>query len=231
MVGGLVAWYDASDASTFTYSSGTVVSQWNDKAPGTALNIAQATVTRQPTRSGTQNGLPTVIFDGGDRLDKTGHTAICGAAITLFASFKKTGGTPVPEAFPFVLTEAYGGRPIDIHSHTVWIVDEEISAPSPRPLSLETSWTTFCFTASDASDTVSMYYNGSELYWTDTSVVRAWITTNQGIFVGGRGDDGTAFTGEVGEIVCYDVVLSTAERKAVGNYLRAKWATTGRTIP
>ena len=54
---------------TFTYSSSTVVSQWQDKS-GLNRHFNQGTVANQPNRNGTQNGHTTVLFDGtNDSLD------------------------------------------------------------------------------------------------------------------------------------------------------------------
>jgi hypothetical protein len=58
----IVGWWDASDASTFTYGSGTAVSQWNSKVGSYAF--VQATALKQPSRSATINGLSAVLFDG-----------------------------------------------------------------------------------------------------------------------------------------------------------------------
>jgi hypothetical protein len=54
-------WWDASDATTFSYSSGALVSEWRDKSGG-ARHLVQATPANQPTRDGTINGLPAVVF-------------------------------------------------------------------------------------------------------------------------------------------------------------------------
>lgn len=59
-----ILWLDASDASTFTYSSGSSVSQWSSKVGSYAFT--QATATKQPSRSATVNGLSAVSFDGTD---------------------------------------------------------------------------------------------------------------------------------------------------------------------
>lgn len=61
-------WFDASDSSTITESSGSV-SQWNDKS-GNGYNVTQATGINQPSLMiGDQNGLSTIFFDGSnDRL-------------------------------------------------------------------------------------------------------------------------------------------------------------------
>ena len=64
-INGLVGWWDASDAASFTFSSGSAVSQWQDKmGDDTRHHFAQATSGQQPQRTGTLNGLPTVVFDG-----------------------------------------------------------------------------------------------------------------------------------------------------------------------
>jgi hypothetical protein len=62
-VSGATLWLDAADASTFTYSSGTVVSKWKDKSSN-AYEFVNTTVANQPNRDTTQNGYSTVRFDG-----------------------------------------------------------------------------------------------------------------------------------------------------------------------
>jgi len=71
-VSGSAVWYDANDASTFTYSSSNIISQWSDKS-GNARHATQTTVASQPTReTNIINGLPVVRFDGSnDFLDFT----------------------------------------------------------------------------------------------------------------------------------------------------------------
>jgi Fibronectin type III domain len=58
------AWWDASDASTFTFRTGTQVQQWRDKAvAGRHLSSVISAV--EPSRSGTLNGLGVVEYNGG----------------------------------------------------------------------------------------------------------------------------------------------------------------------
>jgi hypothetical protein len=59
----LDAWYDASDSASFTYSSGVLVSQWNDLS-GNA-NHMTSPAGKEPSRTGTQNGLAIVEFSPG----------------------------------------------------------------------------------------------------------------------------------------------------------------------
>ncbi len=51
---GLLVWLDAADDSTFSYSSGTVVSQWRDKS-GLNNHVGQSTVGSQPNRNVVKN--------------------------------------------------------------------------------------------------------------------------------------------------------------------------------
>lgn len=67
----LSGWWDASDAGSFTFSSGTSVSQWNDLS-GNGRHVTQSTGADQPSRNATMNGLDVVNFAGsGDRLART----------------------------------------------------------------------------------------------------------------------------------------------------------------
>lgn len=69
----LVAWWDASDSSTITHSSGSV-SQITDKS-GNGHTLTQGTSTAQPKiNTETLNGLPVLDFDGGDWLAASSGT-------------------------------------------------------------------------------------------------------------------------------------------------------------
>ena len=66
-IASLRAWYDASDDAQFTYSSGTVVSEWRDKS-GYGLHAAHGNAAQQPTRNVTQNGRTAVAFQNSVRV-------------------------------------------------------------------------------------------------------------------------------------------------------------------
>lgn len=64
-ISGYELWLDSSDASKFTYSSGSVISSWTDKSAN-AYVFEPSSTTYAPTRTGTQNSKSTVVFDGTD---------------------------------------------------------------------------------------------------------------------------------------------------------------------
>jgi hypothetical protein len=73
---GLTLWLDASDTSTISYSSGSILSQWRDKS-GNAYHAAPAGSGTNITHGVvTQNGLPTVTNggSGGKYLDTASFT-------------------------------------------------------------------------------------------------------------------------------------------------------------
>jgi hypothetical protein len=80
-ISNLYLWLDADDASTFTYSSGTVVSQWNDKSAN-GYNATQATVANQPSRvTSPSTG---VKFDGSNDVLST-TASFNGSIFTIFS--------------------------------------------------------------------------------------------------------------------------------------------------
>jgi hypothetical protein len=60
-VSGASLWLDAADETTFSFSSGTRVSEWRDKS-GNGYDFTQATAAYQPDRSATQNGKSALIL-------------------------------------------------------------------------------------------------------------------------------------------------------------------------
>lgn len=86
-ISGLVAWFDADDAGTFTLS-GTSVSEWRDKS-GNGYAVSQSTGNNQPARTGTIRGRACIDFDGTNDVlfsDGTGLSAVYNGdkSVTLF---------------------------------------------------------------------------------------------------------------------------------------------------
>jgi hypothetical protein len=79
----LLGWYDASDPLTIT-SSGSAVSQWNDKS-GKGQHLTQGTGAAQPkTGTRTLNGLNVLDCDGGDSMTRSGFPVPASGNLSLF---------------------------------------------------------------------------------------------------------------------------------------------------
>ena len=65
---GVSLWLDAADASTFTFSSGTSITQWRDKVSGIYASNTAGTGSQPVYSAASQNGLGTVYYDASTAL-------------------------------------------------------------------------------------------------------------------------------------------------------------------
>jgi len=68
IISNLILWLDATDSSTISYSSGSNVSQWNDKS-SIQNNMTQSTTSRQPIFGPMANGLNSLNFNSNRYLE------------------------------------------------------------------------------------------------------------------------------------------------------------------
>ena len=223
--GGLLLWLDASDDSTFSYSSGTSVSQWRDKS-GLNNHSSQATVGSQPSRSTFQNSRKTITFDGtNDFLDGT-------SALTLANGYT---------AFTIVKSSATGERDIitstpAAQSTDIYLYQQASSGKfgnwsnvyTSNPISLNV-WYLFSTNVSSVGSE-TLYLNGSSQASNSRS-----LTNTRGYRVGAYytgSSSGEYWSGEIAEILIFNRSLSSTEMKQVHTYLGQKWgiSNTDRSI-
>lgn len=112
-ISGYELWLDSSDAATFTYSSGSVISRWVDKSPS-AYFFEPSSTTYAPSRTGTQNGKSTVVFDGvNDFLISTASAAAWkflhdGTQSTVIIVYKHTRSPSVNISTDYTLLDTTG---------------------------------------------------------------------------------------------------------------------------
>lgn len=206
----LAGWWDSDDATTFSYSSGSVVSQWRDKS-GLDRHFAQATVANQPSRNGTQNGRTTVVFDGStDYLDTSPFT-LPQPLTLIYAGFLGGPGSTwgILSSVGGNLQTYWGDNALKYYAGT-----NEVEATIR-------GW-------SGGARTVAFNFNGSSS--------ASWIDGTAG-FTGNPGSSGTnglrtaernlanRFNGSLYEIIVCSSVLTTTDRQAAEAYLKTKWGT------
>jgi len=223
-VAGYSLWLDATDAATFTYSSGTVVSQWNDKS-GNGRNFAQATVANQPTRNtNIQNGYAGVIGTANDVLS-TSYNWV-NSAFTVFLVVKPSS------------TSGFMGW---MGSHTTTGCPALGTANSTGEYSLFRTGV-----STNPSNLVATLSNADVAVWKSSGVSGGTVSstiykngtqssTNPGYSSSGTGTIATLFasstglddpcTGYLFEVIVYPSQLSDTDRNKVEGYLRAKWGT------
>lgn len=211
------AWYDADDASTFTYSSGSVVEQWDDKS-GNGYHLLQTTVANQPSRSGTINSRSAVVFDGTD--DSMLSTPAFTAPSKPFTILAVARNTATSGQRNVVLPGGSGtdGRIFRTSGGTIDIYQGAF-------LSTSASWGT------TAAHAVVAVFNGASSKIAYDS--NAYSTGNAGTHsfgtswrVGSLGPGTSEFwQGEVCEIVCVAGEISSSDLTEWWDYCSTKWGT------
>ena len=207
---GLQGWYDASDASSFTYSSGTLVSQWNDKS-GNARHLTQSTVSLQPDRSTTRNGLATVQSDGTDDYLATSAFTMTQPITVVMALFWR----PYFLLGPFRSVDGNlsvmdrGGPSVAAKANATdtWVETGVTAGPS---VTGQVQVWTFVF-----SGVTSTAYKNSMPGFTFSPGTTG---TTTGVRLGSP-----SLWGEHAEVCIYNRMLTTTERERVEAYLMNKW--------
>ena len=214
--GGLVLWLDAADDSTFSYSSGTSVSQWRDKS-GLNNHSSQATVGSQPSRSTFQNSRKTITFDGtNDFLDGASALTIANGytAFTIVKS-SATGERDIITSTPAAQsTDIYLYQQASTGRFGNWS-----NVYTSNPISLNV-WYLFSTNVSSVGSE-TLYLNGSSQASNSRS-----LTNTRGYRVGAYytgSSSGEYWSGEIAEILIFNRSLSSTEMKQVHTYLGQKW--------
>jgi len=208
----LVMWMDAADDNSFSYSSGTTVSQWNDKS-GSGYHMTPAT--NGPTRSTTLNSKSVVAFTTTQNLRNTSINLSSSVLNTVFAVSRYTSGTY--------------GRVISAMSNN-WLIGHWSNSTENYYAEgwvrgggdNNTNWRFYMGDYNLFSDTANFYVNGSAI-----------VTNNTGGSQGpnGMGFNTSLYSGEVSnceiaEVLIYNTVLSTTARQLIHTYLVNKWGLT-----
>jgi hypothetical protein len=206
--GGLVMWMDAADDSTFSYSSGTTVSQWRDKS---GFNYHGTPLTAGPTRSSSLNSRKVLTFTTSQSIGNLSFTMET-SANTVFVVSRLTGTTNSR-----VLTAYYNN----------WLLGHWGGLVNPYyaegwvyypPNAADTTWRMYMGDwGGPSNDLAAAYSNGTVL--TSGSTVASAGPKGLGInFQGGEPS-----TCEAAEIIVFNRLLTIPERRLIHTYLGQKW--------
>ena len=225
-------WLDASDAASFTYSSGSVISSWKDLS-GNNRNFTQSTVASQPTRvTNVINSLPAVRFDGVN--DSLGTSDWLASNRTYFWVFRTPSSIAGGGSGSIALLAGANSFPLMVFglgAQTGSISGEVISilGVSTGGAQIRGRYTTSTISAgnyqmnvtTDSSYASALRFNKTA---TSTSVSPNGDLNSQtypGYVAYTAGNDG--LTWDAGEILIYDRVLSGSEITTVESYFTTKW--------
>lgn len=228
---GCIGWYDASDSGSFTYHSGTLVSQWDDLS-GSGNHLVSASSGVAPDRTGTFNGLAVVAFssdiltDSGGGVDSQVGDAESDFSFAVVYTTNSTAGNFLMGATPTSTALGFG---IFRQSSTNAEVRarNSISNRVRRATVPADDWRTLIGTVDASSSGVripTLRANGTG----GGSEFAAASSGAAGTFaVGAReaGGAATLFAGSIAEMIFYDNIISGTDVSDLETYLQDKWAT------
>lgn len=234
-VPGCQLWFDAADATTFTFSSGTNISAWRDKSSN-GYSVIQPTVGAQPfLTSDAQNRLPGIQMSQSTYLYQTAtsmsnfttgaNTSVLMAARnasvnsswniinTIWFDAVGQGGTT---RYHFSLNyNTSNGTTLFANGALVGNVQSNAVATSANAL--------LGFTASATSATI--HTNGSTDSYPGVSLPNA--TGNTAFIFGDARNNAASANIMIFEMVGYNTQITTAQRQQLEGYLAWKWGMVG----
>lgn len=212
---GLKQWLVADTADSFTFSSGAVVSQWDDES-GEANHVTQASVSKQPTRvAAALNGRAVVRFDGTD--DSLAVTF--GAALTQPTTVLLVAKSAVNE-------EAYlFDGSTSSNRHAVFF------AATTFRWSYYAGTTVNSSTSSDTSfHVVAAIFNGTgstlRVDGVEVSSSTPGTGTMAGITLGSNQAETLPLEGDIAEVAVWNTALSLRDLKQMEAYMASRYALT-----
>lgn len=232
----LALWLDGDDDSTFTYSSGTLVSQWADKS-GNGYHATQGTSANQASRSATVNGRGALWFDGTDDWMTLGDVLDLGTAdleVFVVAKRTNTGGGVIGK---YKVSPADGSWLVHIDtgsSAMKWssVLDAGAVAVATQAaaVNLDTHLVSAAFDRTDGQlrQRIDGVAAPATVNFTSDSASNRNTTTSAYIGALRNSADsgfqaGYYFGGYICEIVVVASSLSTGDRDSLEQYLARKW--------
>jgi hypothetical protein len=225
--GGLLLWLDASDDSSFSYSSGTEVSQWRDKS-GNNFHANQATVANQPSRNSIINSRKGVNFTSvnGDFM-RVSSGIVTPNYITLFAVVKPA---TQDNSYAIIMEQdhgnGYNGWVIQRNGATSywlsWVAGNAVTWLNPNQIAY-TDNTSQIVTLRKNASTINLYSSGTSsgaASISDSTITQSSYGLNLGYWQYGGG---RYYNGTMCEILVFNRGLSDTELKQVNTYLGQKW--------
>ena len=220
-ISGLTAWYDASDLSTITSSSG-AVSQWDDKS-GNGNHATQPTGGSQPTTGTVSvNSFNAIDFNG------TSHNMILPSGLysvpngdnTIFVVQKidATAATQYSIALDGAGNERLRVCPVDTSNPTMSASNfNQTSSVSNLNVTLSTTVPRILCSVRNG---VAVDISADSLFGTAQPAVSFTATSGR---IGSSCADLSFLNGVICEVYIYSRALTNAEMNIVGRYLEDKW--------
>jgi len=221
---GPLVWYDATDSTTITHSSG-AVSQWADKV-GTSHMVQAASGKRPMTGTGTISGANVISFDGADDALKTSSNPFGGSVSNAMVMGVFNIGT-ITGSTLFSLTGS-STNTNRWQSHAPWsdgnLYFDCGNTGGANRVSKSHGWLEgqdklLGYYCSLTDSVQQVWVNGSSFVSDNTGHT---VNTNSGIALGHDGS-GSYDNCRIGEVLIINSTVSAADREKIEGYLANKW--------
>lgn len=218
---GLIMWMDAADDTTFSYSSGTTVSQWRDKS---GFNYHMTPLAGSPTRNAFLNSRKVLAFTTGQDIQNL-SIDLRTSPYTVFIISRYTS----PSAGTGRILTSNGGynnwllghwaSEINKYYANGWVYSTYVA--------LDTNWKMYLGDWGGPSNDLANFYGAGTAIATNSADASAGPWT-----LGINANSGERSNCEAAEIIVFNRLLSTVERRLVHTYLGQKWgiSNTDRSI-
>jgi len=218
---GLIMWMDAADDTTFSYSSGTTVSQWRDKS---GFNYHMTPLAGSPTRNAFLNSRKVLAFTTGQDIQNL-SIDLRTSPYTVFIISRYTS----PSAGTGRILTSNGG-------YNNWLLGHWASETNKyyangwvygTYVALDTNWKMYLGDWGGPSNDLANFYGAGTAIATNSADASAGPWT-----LGINANSGERSNCEAAEIIVFNRLLSTVERRLVHTYLGQKWgiSNTDRSI-
>ena len=228
-------WLDAADpdGTGLTPANGSVISTWRDKSRNAYTGTSSGSPTLV-TRS--QNGLPCINFvsDSSQFFNFGNIIPLITAGITVFAVGKTTFGASAQSLIAKSRAAGFNGRWGLLYEspNLEFLIDVTGSGVLATASATTYSGVFSLFGGAWSSPTAFLYANGTQIGSVSASGTPSSISDS--LFVGAYPSasggtpptSGYYFNGTIGEIIVYNVALSTTQRQNIEGYLAQKWGLT-----
>lgn len=239
-VSGYSLWLDAADASVFTFSSGSQVSQWNDKSANNYI-FQQSTSSNQPIRNGSLNSKSTVTFDGSnDYMESTNAAGLNPTSWSLFIVAQGIGSgvqtIVAKRGGNLASDDAWGGG---YYSGKQYSRGRNLSGGTNATITAGGSGL-YIIQSNGSNGLTGSYISTSSVMTNNSSIeyrfaganlasgtAGSQAVTGAGQVTLGTLKDGAPYSeflnGNIAEILLYSSALNSTNRSAVESYLTTKW--------
>lgn len=226
---GLVAWWDADDAASFTYGSGSEVASWASRVG--SYNLGQSTASQRPSRSATIGGKSAVQFGADDWLSVASFDMGAGQKVSLWIVCAVPSGSDRvliehtadwwPNQGSFIcyrssVNRMGFGRQGSSFSPTIWVTSGTLTT-------IAKSFVAVSDGTLPSNETVG-WLNGSFAGSVQNNGNTNVSNRSDTLYVGARGGSSLFSSATIAEIGVSTAAFTSDEALALTSYLMAKWS-------